>query len=153
MPKIFIYAFAAAIITIGSCSRDNDSFSDAAPGLNGSWKMTKVYDKGPDTFAIPSASATRNVVITFDHGRFSANTIVNHYSNGIYKIQNDTTILFESFASTKVAEDTWGGSFGTMLMSCGLQSSFPCRNPAFRLNGNTLTITTVLRYDYTFEKL
>jgi META domain len=122
--------------------------------LTGSWRLTEVHDKSTSTTAYPPAGATSSVVITFSRGqKFSGNTLRNTFSDGAYNISGDNKITFGSYSSTKVMEDSWGGSFSTVLMACGLQSIHPCTPSDFSIQGNILKINTALRYEVTLEKL
>jgi hypothetical protein len=136
-------------ILFAACKKEQ-----AADVLTGSWRLTEVYDKSTSTTAYKPAGATSDVVITFSSGqKFSGNTLRNTFTHGNYTISGNNKITFGSYSSTKVTEDSWGGSFSTVLAACLLQSVNPCTPSDFSIQGNILKINTALRYEVTLEKL
>jgi hypothetical protein len=140
IPVLFVF-FAA-------CKKEQ-----ANDGLNGSWRLTEVYDKSTSTTSYPPAGATSGIVITFFQGKFHGHTLRNTFNDGTYTVSGNNKITFGNFNSTQVMEDSWGGNFSVVLTACGLQSIHPCVPSDFSIQGNILKINTPLRYDVILEKL
>lgn len=148
MKKILSIVCVSTFIFL-SCQK---SANDLA-GMDGSWKLVEVYDKNTSTVSHKPAGSDLDVVITFLSGSsFAGHTLRNTISDGIYS-QSGTGITFGSFSMTKVAEDEWGGNFLTVLHACYLQSQSPCSPSSILVRGNTMKITTSLRYDIILQKL
>ena len=137
------------VIVFMSCRKNN---SDLA-GINGSWKLVEVYDKNTSTISHKPSGSDLDVVITFlSSSSFAGHTLRNTFSEGTYS-QSGAVITFGSFSMTKVGEDEWGASFLTVLHACYLQSQMPCSPSSIDVRGNTMKISTSLRYDITLQRL
>jgi len=137
------------VIVFLSCRKNN---SDLA-GINGSWKLVEVYDKNTSTISHKPSGSDLDVVITFlSSSSFAGHTLRNTFSEGTYS-QSGAVITFGSFSMTKVGEDEWGASFLTVLHACYLQSQMPCSPSSIDVRGNTMKISTSLRYDITLQRL
>lgn len=140
--SIFVFVFL-------SCQKNNNDLA----GINGSWKLVEIYDKNTSTISHKPSGSDLDVVITFlSSSSFAGHTLRNTFSDGTYS-QSGSGITFGSFSMTKVAEDEWGGSFLTVLHACYLQSMMPCSPSSFQIHGNTMKISTSLRYDITLQRL
>jgi len=143
LPIICLCAFA-----FFSCKKNND-----VAGITGSWKLVEVYDKNTSTVSQKPAGSNMDVVITFlDGNQFAGHTLRNTISDGSYN-QTSAGLIFGSFSMTKIAEDEWGGNFLTVLHSCLLQSQMPCAPSTLQIRGNTMKISTSLRYDITLQRI
>lgn len=132
-----------------SCKKNNNDVA----GITGSWKLVEVFDKNTATVSQKPAGSNLDVVITFlDGNQFAGHTLRNTLSDGSYD-QTSAGIVFGSFSMTKIAEDEWGGSFLTVLQSCILQSQRPCAPSTMQIRGNTMKISTALRYDITLQRI
>jgi hypothetical protein len=121
--------------------------------MSGSWKLTEVYDKNTSTASHKPEGSDLDIVITFlNSSSFAGHTLRNTFSDGTYS-QSGSGITFGSFSMTKVGEDEWGSSFLTVLHSCYLQSQMPCAPSSIEIRGNTMKITTSLRYDITLQRM
>jgi hypothetical protein len=148
MNKILPIVCVSAFIFI-SCQKSANDLAD----MNGSWKLVEVYDKNTSTASHKPAGSDLDVVITFLNGSsFAGHTLRNIISDGTYS-RLGSGITFGSFSMTKVAEDEWGGNFLTVLHACYLQSQSPCSASSIEVRGNTMKITTSLRYDITLQKI
>lgn len=151
MKNLYSLALAALILSTGCKKNETDS---ATPELTGSWRLVEIYDKNTTTTQTPPAGIRRDVIITFSPGNgFKGQTVNNDLSNGSYTLPANGKILFGDYATTKVMEDSWGGSFSVVLTACGLQSVRPCAPSSYSIHGKTLKINSPLRYDITLEKL
>lgn len=136
------------LMILNSCKKNNNNGNDVID----SWKLIEVYDKNTNTTSLPVTSGT-DVVLTFLSGnRFAGHTLKNTFTDGTYT-QNGNNITFGTFTMTKVAEDTWGGSFLTVLSACLLQSTSPCAPSKISIQGRIMKIVSPMRYDITLEKL
>ena len=136
------------ILILSACTKSNNNSE-----MNGSWRLAEVYDKNTSTVSFPPSQSDMNIVITFlTANSFAGHTFRNSFAEGKYT-QNGSTIVFESFSTTKVGEDQWGQSFLTVLYACSLQSASPCVPSQISIQGNVMKITTPLRYDITLTKL
>ena len=148
MKKILPIVCVSAYI-FSSCQKSANDLAD----MNGSWKLVEVYDKNTSTVSHKPAGSDLDVVITFLNGSsFAGHTLRNTISDGTYS-RLVSGITFGSFSMTKVAEDEWGGNFLTVLHSCYLQSQSPCSPSSIEVRGNTMKITTSLRYDITLQRI
>ena len=146
--KQILFAVFVSILIIPACRKNNTTSID----ISGSWKLIRVYDKNTATTSFPPAGSNKDVVITFLNGNtFFGNTLKNTLTDGTFSL-NGNEITFGSFAMTKIAEDSWGGSFLTVLQACLLQSVSPCAPSKITIQGNLMQIVTPLRYDITLEK-
>ena len=146
--KQILFAFFICLLIVPACRKPNTNSS----GLSGSWKMIEVYDKNTATTSFPPAGSNKDVIIIFKDGNmFSGNTLVNTVSDGTFTLAGDK-ITFGSFSMTKVMEDSWGGSFLTVLHACPLQSIYPCTPSEITIEGNKMKINSVLRYNITLQK-
>lgn len=137
-----------SLLVLSACKKNNE-----ASDINGSWRLTEVYDKNTATVNHPPIGSNMDVVLTFlDGNKFAGHTLRNTFTNGTYT-QNGNDLIFGSFSMTKIAEDQWGGSFLTVLHACSLQSVVPCAPSKIVIQGNTMEITTPLRYDVLLKKL
>jgi hypothetical protein len=145
--KRILTILATSLFIVTAChKKGNDA-------LEGSWKLTEVYDKNTGTTTYPPLNTTEDVVITFTgDNNFHGHTLVNIFSAGTYTIPSETKIVFENYISTLVAEDEWGSSFMTVLNACMLQSVSPCLPSVYDIDGNTLKIFSPLRYDMVLKK-
>jgi heat shock protein HslJ len=147
MKKILPICISALVFL--SCRKNNSDLSE----MGGSWKLVEVYDKNTSTVSHKPAGSDLDVVITFlSSSSFAGHTLRNTFSEGTYS-QSGNGITFGSFSMTKVGEDDWGGSFLTVLHACYLQSMMPCSPSTFQIQGNTMKISTSLRYDITLQRL
>ena len=148
--KQSLLAVILFLLIIPACRKNNKGANEVIS----SWKLIQVYDKNTAAYISPPAGSDIYVSITFLTGnRFVGHTQRNQITDGTYS-QTGNEITFGPFAMTKVAEDEWGGSFLTVLTSCLLQSSFPCKSSTITIQGNIMKIVTpFLRYDITLEKL
>jgi hypothetical protein len=144
LPILCLCAFA-----FFSCKKnDND-----VAGITGSWKLVEVYDKNTTSLIQKPTGSNMDVVITFlDGNQFAGHTLRNTLSDGSYN-QTSMGIVFGSFSMTRITEDEWGGSFLTVLQSCALQSLMPCAPSTMQVRGNTMKISTSLRYDITLQRI
>jgi len=112
-----------------------------------------VYDKNSAAFSLLPPGSNMDVIITFfTRNKFAGHTLRNTFTGGTYT-QNGNEIIFESFSTTKIAEDQWGSSFLTVLYGCPLQSVVPCAPSKMIIQGNMMKIVTSLRYDITLVRL
>lgn len=143
-----IFILVVLTLPLFACKKDE------ADGLEGTWKMTEVYDKSTLATSYPPPGAARSVILTFSgDGDFHGNTISNLLTGGKYRLLANNKIIFDTYSSTDAMEDSWGSSLRTVLSACFLQSTSPCNPSAYTINGNTLKIFTPLRFDVTFRKL
>ena len=147
--KKLLFTILIYLLIVPACRKPNTNSN----GLSGSWKLIEVYDKSTATTSFPPAGSNKDVIITFRNGNsFSGNTLVNTVSDGTFTL-TDNKITFGSFSMTKVMEDSWGGSFLTVLHACPLQSIHPCAPSEITIEGNKMKIYSVLRYNITLQKL
>jgi hypothetical protein len=136
------------LLILSACQK-NDAINDT----KGSWKLTEVFDKNTNSVIHPIPGSDMDVVITFlNTTEFAGHTLRNALSNGVYS-QTGNYIIFKAFSMTKIAEDTWGENFLTVLNACSLQSTTPCSPSKILIEGNTMKIFTSLRYDITLQKI
>jgi hypothetical protein len=130
------------------CNKEQHQSSDQ---LTGNWLLTEVYDKNTSS-ALPRP-AGGDVVISFrtDHS-FEGHTLRNTFNAGSYTITGTDKVTFGTYNTTKVLEDSWGGSFHTVLNACMLQSVAPCAANEFTIQGDLLKIQTPLRYNITLTR-
>jgi hypothetical protein len=146
------YTGLAALVLFTACNKDESPAANT--GLSGSWRLVEVYDKSTSTAQATPPGIRRDVIITFSPGnKFEGQTVNNDLSSGSYTLPGNGKILFGDYATTKVMEDSWGGSFSVVLTACGLQSVRPCVPSSYSINGKSLKIISPLRYDITLEKL
>jgi hypothetical protein len=148
MRKFVLIALISFTI-LSACKKNNDATGE----MNGSWKLIEVYDKNTSIVSHRPAGSNMDVVITFlNEKQFAGHTLRNTISDGTYN-QTGTGIVFESFSTTKIKEDEWGGNFITVLHSCILQAQMPCAPSTIQFRGNTMKIITSLRYDITLQRI
>jgi len=147
--KKYVFTTFILLIIFVSCRKNISGNQE----LIGSWKLIEVYDKSTTTTSFPPPGSNNNVVITFLSGnRFFGNTLKNSITDGTFS-HNEKEISFKDFSMTKVNEDQLGGNFLTVLRACILQSVSPCIPSEYSIQGKTMKIVSVLRYDITLEKL
>lgn len=143
VPVLFV------LLLFGSCKKQGP-----ATEFTGKWKLIKIIDKATSGSQFPPASASSCLSITFGSGgTFSGNTLVNTFSNGNYQITDSSKLSFGTFSMTEVNEDDFGRGLLTVLMSCLLQSVYPCKPCEYSITGRTLYIKSPMRYDLVFEKM
>jgi hypothetical protein len=136
------------LLIFSSCQKNNDSRE-----INGSWKLTEVFDKTTKTITYPPAGPNMNIVITFlDAGKFAGHTLRNTLTDGNYNHKGNE-IAFKNFSMTKIGEDQFGASFLAVLNACSLQSLIPCSPSKISIQGNLMRIETPLRYNITLQRL
>jgi len=146
--KHALFAVICFLLILSACRKNNDTSE-----ISGSWKLIEVYDKNTGTVSHSPAGSTMDVVITFlNRSKFAGHTLRNSLTDGTFT-QNGNEIDFGNFSMTKINEDQWGGSFLTVLYACSLQSMVPCAPSKIVIQGNTMEITTPLRYDIKLERL
>ncbi|RYZ28907.1 MAG: hypothetical protein EOP49_41075 [Sphingobacteriales bacterium] len=149
--KIYI-AFCFFIMFVVSCKKNNDG--PAGAGLTGRWTMTRVHDKTTGADLVPPAGSSKKVYLDLMDGRFSGKTMRNTITDGTYTMPDNRSISFGTYQSTLVTEDEWGGAFATMLLSCMLQSFYPCQPAEITWQSNRkIEINTRMRYTVTLEKM
>lgn len=148
--KQILFALFVSLLILPACRKSIPGDPEPVE----SWKLIEVYDKGTATTLLPPAGRNREVILTFLSGnKFSGQTLKNIITDGTYT-QNGNDITFNTYSTTKVAEDQWGGSFSSVLSACFLQSmSPPCAPSRITIQGNIMKIASPLRYDITLEKL
>lgn len=121
--------------------------------LAGSWQLVEITDKSSgSTLTYPAGTMGKIKLSLKADGSFTGNTLKNVIDGGTYSLPAANQVNFGFFNMTKVAEDNLGSAFLAILMSCGLQSVHPCKPSDYTINGNTLVITTALRYDMKMVK-
>nr|WP_294907941.1 hypothetical protein [uncultured Lacibacter sp.] len=131
-----------------ACSKES-----ANPELAGTWRLLEVKDKSTgQTLTYPAGSNGFILLHIKADGSFSGNTLKNTLDSGTYTLPETGKVNFGTFAMTKVAENELGTAFLTVLMSCNLQSLFPCTPSGYSISGKRLEIRSALRYDMTLVR-
>ena len=121
--------------------------------LTGSWQLSGVYNPTLSLTVPRPANTGGNFVVKFYNNKaVSGHTFKNTF-NGSYTLSNNNELRFGIFEATKIWEDTWGGSFNQVLMSCVLQSVSPCTPSIISLQDNELKITTPYHDELTFTRM
>jgi len=136
MKKIFA-VILVFLFVLPSCKKEKSN----ADALLGSWRLIEFYN---DSLQVPRpVDANRDFIITFENtNTFAGQTFRNIFSEGSYTLSNTNQLRFGSYNTTKIAEDAWGNSFNTVLISCILQSVSPCTPSIIHIENGKLTVTT-----------
>ena len=146
--KRYLVIGTLGLLVLSACQKNSDRGD-----LTGSWKLVEVIDKNTNSVQVPPAGSNMDVVISFlDGGKFAGHTLRNTFAEGSYKLNRDE-ISFGSFSMTKIEEEPWGQNFLAVLQSCSLQSGSPCVSSGIQIRGNSLKITSPVRYDIVLSKL
>lgn len=147
MKKVLTIVFISTI-TLFACKKDNKNPGD----LTGAWKLIEVFS---NTSPVPQpAGARSDFTITFHNTTsFSGRTFKNKISNGTYALTNSNELRFNAYSSTEVSEDAWGVSFNRVLMSCMVQSAYPCRPSLITLQNDRLTLSTPFKDSLMFTRI
>ena len=122
--------------------------------LAGTWRLVEIQDKSTGSIITYPAGNTGRIILKIkEDGSFSGNTLKNTIDSGSYTLTGGNQVNFGVFSMTKIAEDNLGSAFLTVLMSCNLQSLYPCKPSDYSITGKTLMIKTALRYDMKMVKL
>ncbi len=140
--------FSMLIVLASSCSKENTDVP-----LAGTWRLVEIQDKPTGAIITYPAGNASSIILTIKKdGSFSGNTLKNTIDSGSYTLPGGNQVNFGFFSMTKVAEDNLGSAFLTVLMSCNLQSLYPCKPSDYTITGKTLMITSALRYDMKMVK-
>jgi hypothetical protein len=141
--------FSMLIIFASSCSKGTTDMP-----LAGTWRLVEIQDKSTGTIITYPAGNTGKIILSIKKdGSFSGNTLKNTIHNGSYTLPAGNQVNFGFFSMTEIAEDNLGSAFLTVLMSCNLQSLYPCKPSDYTITGKTLMITSALRYDMKMVRL
>ncbi|QNA43775.1 hypothetical protein [Lacibacter sediminis] len=142
--------FSLLIVLMSSCSTE----PAANMPLAGTWQLVEIKDKSTGaTLTYQPGNAGRISLSLKADGSFTGKTLKNTISGGSYTLPAAHQVNFGFFNMTEVAEDNLGSAFLTVLMSCNLQSLYPCKPSDYTISGKTILITTALRYDMKMVKL
>ncbi|HEX6192966.1 MAG TPA: hypothetical protein VFZ42_11415 [Chitinophagaceae bacterium] len=142
-----IISLLLSLVAFSACNHQYDS------PLQGTWKLTEVYDKSTGLSSSPPESGSKAIILTLSASTYHGNTFVNAFNGESYETTGSDGITFWSLNTTKVAEDTWGTAFYSVLSACMLQSVLPCQPSRYQIDGRTLTIKSPLRYDIKLRRL
>lgn len=134
-------------IFIISCKKDN-----ALQPLDGSWKLTKIYDRVNDVTLLPTTNSRDYILLQIQGEKFSGKTFKNTISDGSFTLPKNGQITFDFYSSTYVSEDEYGRALFTVLNSCQLSSYAPCKPCDYILTSSSLVISSPYMYELTFEK-
>lgn len=136
------------LIMAMACSKES-----ANPELAGTWRLLEVKDKSTgQTITYPAGSNGFILLRIKADGSFSGNTLRNTFDSGTYTQPAAGKVNFGRFSMTKIAENELGSAFLTVLLSCNLQSLYPCAPSEYSISGKKLEIKSVLRYDMTLVR-
>ena len=130
-----------ALLVLCSCNHQYDN------PLDGAWKLTEILDKNTGTITNPPDRDDNGIFLYFSDTGFGGKTFNNVLSGGAYTVTANNGITFDNYIMTQVVEDEWGSPFLTVLSSCQLQSVAPCLPSTYKIEGRTLTIRSMMRYD------
>lgn len=146
MKKILL-TILIAIFGIISCKKDT-----VLQPLDGSWKLTKIYDRVNDVTLFPTTNSGDYILLQIQGEKFSGKTFKNTISDGSFTLPKNGQITFGFYNSTYVSEDEYGLALFTVLNSCQLSSYAPCKPCDYILTSSSLVISSPYMYELTFEK-
>ncbi|MBG9376174.1 hypothetical protein I5907_08005 [Panacibacter sp. DH6] len=130
-----------------SCSKSSNA------GLpEGTWKLTTIYDRVNDITLLPANGTGDHIVLQFRGNSFSGSTFKNTITDGSFTTPGAGKIVFGFYNTTYVEEDEFGHPLLSVLSSCLLSSSSPCKPCDYTLEGDKLIISSPYIYELTFER-